>query len=301
MAEIWRLMSGDLAVELCPNLGGSFVSFRWTRDGKTIDLLRPVTPEDYNRTDPFGFGCFPMVPYCNRIARGALKWPGGETTLPLNRPGFNHPIHGEGWRHGWTVDTATAKAATVRLAYVHAADAHWPFDFAAAQTFALDSEGVSVEVAVENRSRRPMPAGLGLHPYFPWRRGTTLKTAASQVWLSDAEVIPTDLVPIPDRWDFSKARPVEGAGMDNGVTGWSGQAEIRRPDVGAGLRLIASDIFRFAVIFTPTERGFFCVEPTTHVINGFAMAADGKPDTGVVILDPDRRLTGRVQFQPFAL
>lgn len=51
--------------------------------------------------------------------------------------------------------------------------------------------------------------------------------------------------------------------LDNCFDGWSGPARIR--DEKLSLRLSSS--LTHAVVYTPRERDYFCVEPVSHVNN----------------------------------
>src|SRR3546814_1209686 len=70
----------------------------------------------------------------------------------------------------------------------------WPAPYRAEQRFSLDDGALTVAIAVTNAGRAPMPAGLGLHPYFPRTPGCRLTAPVSQMWATDAEVMPTALV-----------------------------------------------------------------------------------------------------------
>ena len=48
-----------------------------------------------------------------------------------------------------------------------------------------------------NESDAPMPAGLGWHPYFLRTPHTTLTASVERIWLTDAEMLPTELAPSP--------------------------------------------------------------------------------------------------------
>ena len=43
-----------------------------------------------------------------------------------------------------------------------------------------------MRLALTNRDHRPMPAGMGLHPYFPKSPGTILTFDATGLWPADA-------------------------------------------------------------------------------------------------------------------
>ena len=108
--------------------------------------------------------CYPLVPYSNRIGGGVLPWNGAQFQLRCNAVREGHALHGVGWQRPWTVVAASGSSAVLELQ--HRADADWPFDFWAQQTFAVDDAGLRMQLQMRNDDVRPAPAGLGWHPYF---------------------------------------------------------------------------------------------------------------------------------------
>jgi aldose 1-epimerase len=45
-------------------------------------------------------------------------------------------------------------------------DQDWPWCFEAVQDFQLVQDALTLSMSVRNLDKRPMPAGLGRHPYF---------------------------------------------------------------------------------------------------------------------------------------
>ena len=85
------------------------------------------------------------------------------------------------------------------------------------------------------------------------------------------------------------------APLDHNFQGWSGTARVERP--GADLRIEADPIFRHLVLYVPPGQDHFCLEPASHVADGFNLAARGVEGTGVRVLAPGERLAGAVRFR----
>ena len=99
-------------------------------------------------------------------------------------------------------------------------------------------------------------------------------------------MLPIERVPVPPNWDFSAPRPVV-TGLDNCFDGWDGKAAILRPRHGLRLDLEASEPFRHAVVYTPADRAYLCVEPVSH--------ANGQ--VGETRLAPGAALSGTIVFR----
>jgi aldose 1-epimerase len=59
----------------------------------------------------------------------------------------------------------------------------------------------------------------------------------------------------------------------------------------------AGPIFRHLVIYVPPGQDFFCIEPVSHVNDGFNMLERGVETTGVHVLAPRETLAGTIHFR----
>lgn len=278
---VLSLRAGGLAVDLAPAAGGSITRFAIDTAGVAFDLLRPA--------DAAATGCYPLVPFSNRIANGRLVVGGEEFVMAPNWPGQRHPMHGDGWARPWQV--ARQDRVSAELIYEHDGREGWPFRYRARQAFRLGEEGLAVGMTIENLEDRPVPAGLGLHPFFPREADTELACRVEGMWLADAEVLPLDRIAVPPEWNFAIPRPVDGVVLDNCFDGWDGRATIRWPQHGLGLALEATQPFRHLVIYVPKGRPYFCVEPVSHANGAVARTS----------LPAGETLAGEILFRPFLL
>jgi aldose 1-epimerase len=253
------LRAGRLALDLAPDAGGSIT--RFAADGH--DLLRPAATASGKDN-----ACYPLVPFSNRIANGRLSFDGAAIELAPNWPGMRHPMHGDGWARPWRVARSDERSA--ELVYEHDGHRGWPLRYRARQSFRLDERSLNFEMSLENLEARPVPGGMGLHPFFVRDPDSELAFKAEAVWLADAEVLPTERVAVPERWDFVRPRRVAGVDLDNCFSGWEGAASITWPSRGLRLDLSATKPFRFLIVFIPPGRNFFCVEPVSHANGAIA-------------------------------
>ena len=281
--EMIELAARDQTLGVLPLCGGG-LGF-WRRGAH--DLLRPAAVRD----EPLALGCFPLVPYSNRIRHGRFRFDGDEIRLPLNFGDHPHSIHGHGWQAPWQV--TSRRPAGVELTYRHRADA-WPFDYEARQGIALSDRGLTLDLSVTNRAERRMPAGLGFHPYFAGAGAARLTAEVDGVWHTDHEVMPTEWTALPARWNLPAGIAVAGLAADNLFTNWRGAALIERPDLGLRLTLRAGAPFRHLVVYAPLGESFFCVEPVSHVTD--ALNAPSAADSGLEVLAPGESLEARLRI-----
>jgi aldose 1-epimerase len=257
---------------LAPELGASIVN--WTVRSTGQPLLRHSDAHALNTGLPGKLGCFPLVPWSNRIAEGGFDCPDGWLALTPNSLTDPLPIHGSAWQQAWQVVSQTRDEIVLQL------DSTTPFAYRARQRFHLHEGRLSIELQVTHLADRAAWHGLGLHPYFPRRANTRLQAQAKQVWLCDASKLPTQLSALPAEWDFQQTKALPATLVDNGFCHWDGRCLIQQPDLGYELECQAtgSDYY---LLYCPVDLGFFCIEPVSHPVNAHHLP--GRP--GLVLLE----------------
>ncbi|MDV5822703.1 aldose 1-epimerase [Sphingobium naphthae] len=249
------MRAGALEAALSPAIGGSMTALML--DG--VDLLRRA-PDGAD--DPLAMASFPLVPYANRIAQGRFAFDGADHQLPRNFGDHPHSIHGFGWQASWTAKATGADH--VLLVHDHPGNTGWPWPYHAEQQVMLRPAQLSVSLSLLNVGDRPMPAGLGFHPYFVADAGTRLCFAAGSLWLSTPDMLPQREAPADTLGDWSRPAPVQGTSLiDNVYGGWHGSAIVERSD---GLRLtLTATGADWLHVYRPPGSDHFCLEPVSHM------------------------------------
>ena len=272
------LIHGPWHLELAPSVGGSIAALAY--DGQ--DMLRRASPEAMTGAEAREMASFPLVPFSNRIEHGRFTFEGREIVLAPNMDDHPHPLHGAGWRAAWDVADETPTSAA--LTYMHEEGA-WPWRYQARQDFDLAGDILTVRLGLTNLSDRPMPAGLGHHPYFPRTPGVTLTTGVTHLWEATSEQIPIRQVALPAALDFRQGLAIEDLDLDHCFAGWSRDALIAWPGLRYRLRMSGDATLKHLVVYTPRGRDFFCVEGVENMNNAFNWMSRGVP-TGVHVLAP---------------
>jgi aldose 1-epimerase len=282
--RLLTLSCGPFELQLAPPVGGSIARFDYRTDsGEQIPCFPGVEGGEYG---PLDCGSFPLVPFCNRIRGGRFVFRGREIVLEPNMEGDPSPLHGQGWLSPWEVASAEENAAT--LVFRHEAG-EWPWDYEARQDFALDCDGLSAALSCTNRSAKPMPCGLGHHPYFACNGETRLDTEAACVWTVDEHVLPVEQLPAEQRYDL-RDRLICGQDLDHGYGGWSGRARITTP--GAPFRIeLSSPEARFFQVYSPLSGGFFAAEPVGHANAALNEPEECWPELGLSVLEPGETMS----------
>jgi aldose 1-epimerase len=281
------LTSGSSSIVVAPEYGAALTGWMIER----TPMLRRALPQATVGGDLHAMGCFPLLPYGNRIGYRRFRWEGVEYTLEPNFGDNPHTIHGVAWQCAWVVEQATPRSAT--LSFQHRPDPSWPFAFDALVAYDLSDTSLTVTIQMTNRHGGPTPAGIGLHPFFPKAGNPSLRFNATGAWDSGPDALP--LTHGPCRPDLLHAEPraVRDSRLDHCFTGWDGTADILAG--AASLRIEASEIFGPLQVFTPFWADFFCVEPVSHVPDAINRR-DLAPGQAMHVLRPDETLSGTIRF-----
>jgi aldose 1-epimerase len=280
--RLLKLSVGSLELFVAPERGGAITSFHYVAEESRFPVLRSIGGMPASVLEA---ASFPLVPYSNRIRGGCFTFRGREVVLTANMPPDPSPLHGQGWLSAWTVLHSSASEA--ELLYEHRPD-EWPWRYEARQTFALDSEGLSLRLSCLNLSDEPMPCGLGQHPYFPCTADTRLDTEVEGVWEIDDKVLPIERLPAEGRYGL-RDRRVCGQGLDHGFDGWGGVARIESPGLPFRNEL-SSPTARCFQLYSPSEGGLFVAEPVTHTNAALNAPEDQWPGLGLEVLKPGEEM-----------
>jgi aldose 1-epimerase len=272
------LQQDSAALVLEPAKGGAVRE--WRRGQQHLFRPTPAVADD----DPFLYACFPMVPYANRIAHGRFTYGGHEVRIEPNWDGDPHPLHGQGWRASWSVGELSDSRAVL---YFDGGGDEWPWRYRCQQLFELRPDGLSVMLSVQNLATTPMPAVIGLHPYFPDANHARLGAQVPRVWRTD-DSLAVENIATPPAWRFEPSRSVAGVPLDHSFSDWTGDVDISWPD--RRLRMRATNCAHLH-IYTPSGRDFFCLEPQSAPAG--ALNRDGSE---LSILDPRGQFAIRVDF-----
>ncbi|SNS77677.1 aldose 1-epimerase [Noviherbaspirillum humi] len=292
-ADIITLEAGKQRLRLIPSLGGSVAAWDWKAGDAWAPLFRPWDGQSEER---YSFACFPLVPWSNRITGGGFEHDGVFHPVKLNKPGEAYPIHGDGWMQPWQVQDQGDGAITLALES-HRFDGD-PYDYRSTQRFILEPHALRIELSVTHHGEKPLPYGLGLHPYFVRNERTLLQSPCDGVWLAGDDPIPVShTTEFPPTWDYNQPAPLQGPLIDNCFTGWIGESVISYPDRGISITMTMDDCNGYSLMYRPPDLPFFCLEPITQPIDAFHMP--GQP--GLAILNEGDTFVLKSRFAVSAL
>jgi aldose 1-epimerase len=287
-ADVFTLEAQDWHVKIDAARGGLISECRW----KGLEILSTakanVWPAEAHA------GCFPLVPYSNRIRDAAFSFAGLNVSLPVAAFAMPHGLHGLGWRHPWKL--RNSRADSVVWTQTNTADA-WPWAYEARQRLAIDGSRLTLTLEIENTGTGSMPAGIGLHPYFPRRPDMEISVRAAGIWQTESSE-----PGIPTRWsardpsaEIFKGKHPDSDDLDHCFTGWNRTARLDYHDTKLRIDLSASETLSNIVVYCPAGRNVLCLEPVSHV-NDAANLPGLDPLQGMDCLEPGKRLSGTLNL-----
>jgi aldose 1-epimerase len=281
------IANDNLSVAITPSFGAIYNI--WNNHGAPL-LWQPGYPKD--AVTPIG-GCFPLVPYANRVKNSVFTLASKKYRIADNHCQQPHALHGDGWTTEWRV---LAKGKTwIKLG--HRSHLH-PFNYRAEQTIEILDNSLSISISITHLGDEPMPYGVGFHPWFIKYEDTQLYAPATRIWYEDHQHFPTKTSTVPTLLDFSSENKKLPSGFINNLfNGWQANdkkqylAEVCYPSINRSISIQASEPLNRYMLYQ-NGSDFFCFEPVSHNVD--AHNNDHMP--GLKILTTNQNITANLQL-----
>ncbi len=285
------LERGPYALTVAPGFGARMASFR--HSGR--DILRPTPEAVLAQPIVYGFAGFPLMPYSGPLFGAGFAFAG--VSYPLVRTVREEPsaTHGESWIMPFRILDRDKAALELEMTH-EPTPGRFPFRYRGQVRYSLSEAGLSILLRVTSLDHRPMPAGLGIHPYFPRPPGTRLRFPSLGVWPPDEpEAVLLGCQPLTEGLDFTNGPDVSAMVVDRLYEGWDGRAELIAPD-GHRTVIEADGVLDKMQIYSAWDYPYVCVEPVSNTNDGFNRMTAGVPSHGVRVLEPNRSIEGTVRI-----
>jgi aldose 1-epimerase len=296
--NLFTLQNEHWQVGILPQTGASIAFSRVHKNGAWIDVLRPTPEADYGNSS--SCSSFIMLPWCNRIKGGILRFDGQEYQLHTTKDDGT-ARHGDVRGRAWTIDHADANHIRMTIRSADYPDMNWPFKFSAAASYELDGELFLWTLSLKNEDTRPMPGGFGHHPYFvrPENPLPEVQIHCSQQFELVDYLAVAPPVPVKPLLDFRQLRPLDALERNDLLTKRTNHEEdpvahLRFPGDNIDIYMITERLFEHILLYAPEGKPFFAVEPMTNASDGFNLYADKTPGSGVFVLQPGEEKSAQV-------
>ncbi|MHB1037729.1 MAG: aldose epimerase family protein [Pirellulales bacterium] len=283
--------------------------FRAVCGGEPVEVLWSEPGFESGGKRASGSGIPVLFPFVGRIHGTRFEFQGKQYSLEAG-DGLGNAIHGFVLDRPWRVTECSPTRVVGQFqASVDAPDLldRWPADFRITLGYELAGNTLRCQVDIQNPDQRPLPFGLGTHPYFRVPLGAAGDAARCRV-----------TVPATKYWELAgmlptgRVLPAEGSrsirdGMEFGRTAFDDvfagleftnrtcTARIDDAVCWRTLTMTFGDEFQECVVYNPPHRESICIEPYTCVPDAFSLLASGV-DAGLRILSPGASFRARVEM-----
>ena len=298
--------TGGAVAKIAVGYGFNCYQFRVEHDSGFIDAIWSERGFEEGDKRASGSGIPLLFPYPGRLRGRFLRWDGREYPLEGD-DGRGNAIHGFVLTRPWRV---LEQSESRVVGQFHARQDEprllncWPADFCITATYELSGHTLHSSLLIENPDDKPLPCGLGTHPYFAVPLGGADGQAcrvllpANRRWEAK-DMLPTgQLLPLEQAEQLHVGLPLDGMSFDDVLSalefhsGWC-KSHVFDPQSGRRLVLEFDQAFRECVVYNPPHRQAVCVEPYTCVPNAPELEATGV-STGLRVLAPGETLEAKV-------
>ncbi len=292
--------------QILPEFGFNCYRFQAVADGEPVEVLWSDPDILSGNVRPSGSGIPLLFPFPGRLRGSQWSYAGKQGEIPAG-DGRANAIHGFVLNRAWEVLEQKPQEVTARfLASKQAPEVLklWPADFQLTVTYRLEGNCLSGKFLAENPDTKPLPWGLGMHPYFsmPLGPGGSAETTRVQVpaarYLVLDEMLPTgEILPATGSRDLAAGLPFPETELDDIFTDLKfadHQCTSTLADTKTGriLEISFDQGFPYAVVYNPGHRQAICVEPyscvpsrSSDLAESLNVLAPGESFTGTMTID----------------
>jgi aldose 1-epimerase len=259
------------------------------------DLLRAPDDPEHHRDDPFMWGGYVMAPWCNRIRPTPVEIAGRTIDIEANFVDGT-AIHGQVFVRPWHVDGPGSFV-------VEGGGDGWPWRYAVHERVTVIDASLRVELRLTNLDAAPMPAGIGIHPWFLGRPDVAIRGDVVFDPNTETPALPTPVTGPTDLRRLGEMTEGVDATWGDLVAGGRGIGALAPVelhwaafDLRAEMRVQAPAVFIVAA--HPPGTGVIAVEPETHAPEGIRRLLAGEPGAMAMLAPGDRlELSMELLFQ----
>jgi aldose 1-epimerase len=278
--------------------------------GKELEVIHLPDSLSSFRERPTYFGSAVLFPFPGRIRGGKFRFDNADIQVPINEPATGNAIHGCVAKQPWAELAASADDRGAEATFAIGTERipamldDFPFPFRLTMRARLSGGTLTFSFVAENSGQRPMPVGLGVHPYFPLPLGGTgsvddceIRVDAPYFWEQKDYMPVGRSLPVESSIDLRTPRSLRAlasvgyGGPDRMVNFAHSQFSDERGPLpsGSGIRwgvrnpkanrqvVVEGDAgFPASVTYIPPTREKVSFEPHSCLPNAFNLATEGK-------------------------
>ncbi len=255
------------------------------------------------------FGTPVLYPTPNRVKN--CKYTFNRKQIHQVKNSKDRYLHGLVYDEEWEFEEPVVNKSDVTLKthLIITKDSHlfpsFPFENTIHLDFILLKDRIKFVYEVENQSKKQLPYGFALHPYFKTfgeKKENKIQAKVEKAFEA-INLLPTgklyDIKGTPQ--DIIKPTPLDKLDLDHVYFGITPDTKVRLIYNAINLQISfnASSDFTHLVVYTPPTKKFFCIENQTCSTDAHNMYAKNYKDIAhLLILKPGERKSGWIEYIP---
>ncbi len=286
------------AAKILVGFGFNCYSLQVMHDGRPLEVLWSAPGLENGGQRPSGSGIPILFPFPGRIRGTQLQWQGKSYSLKEG-DGRGNAIHGFVHERPWRVIEQTGNRVVGQF-QASVDDPRlldcWPADFRITAEYEIVGNELKGTYTIDNPSDRPLPFGLGTHPYFRVPLGGNnaaeciVRVPVSEKWELRDMIVTGRQQPCAERQQFRDGMKFGDTAFDNVFSGLDfvdGKftGSIQDPTSGRQMIMQFGREFPYCVVYNPPHREAICIEPYSCLPDPFRLTAEGI-ESGLRVLSP---------------
>jgi aldose 1-epimerase len=280
LGEIYKLSLNNASIEVC-QVGATLKSLVLNGNEILMGFSDSEIPL-------FGQGQV-LFPFPNRISDGKYLYNGEVLQLPINEVPLNNSIHGLVRWQKWELINHLESSITFKTETI--AQPGYPFCVEILLTYSLiNSASFYAHFKITNRTKIPVLAGVGFHPYFKLTSPIDeliLHIPAKSYYLLNERKIPIDTKSLKKTSkDFAIEKPIGSLQLDDCYSELEynhndlARITLKDPRAKKAIYLDVTNHFNHIMVFTADslkgefKRNAIAIEPMTCPPNAFNWCPD---------------------------
>lgn len=275
--------------------------------------LQPFAPKWSHLLEKDTFGNSILFPTPNRVRDHTFTFQGQQVEMIKN--GIPRSQHGLALDTRWQIrrlECGENYALAQAEFCIQNGDENYqafPWECRLNVSYRLTENALDVSYRVKNQSQRPMPFGIGLHPWFLLPKepdGVSLCMPAEKCFETTEDLLPTGkLIPVCQNkaYDLNSFRKVHELDLDTVFFTKAQDIYLRYDNRGYRIRIHTTEEFEYGVVFTAFSRGMakdgyevFCVENQSCCTDAINLHENGYKKSGLLILSPNEEKSGKITY-----
>ena len=291
--------------------GFNCYSFAPQIDDEPIEVLWATPNFDAGTQRPSGSGIPVLFPFPGRLRGRQLHYHGRSYEVGDQEDAHGNAIHGYVLNRPWKVVESEPQRVVGEF---HAGSQapevlkKWPADFRLTMSYELRGNTLRSEITVSNPDDKPLPFGLGTHPYFrvPLGAGGTaddcrIEVPAHEYWVMD-QMLPTgERRPADGDFDLADGMSFARSAFDTVFSGLEATGDVVRtsiedPQTGRKLTQTFDRSLMACVVYNPAHRQAICIEPYSCIPDTYALTSRGQ-EAGLRTLAPGASYQATIEIR----